>query len=189
MNLRTTLTVFGVATGAVGLAFVLDSGLAAGVGVDRLFVFLAGFAAVLLAVADLRVLRATTVDQASVEDVEEGPEYPGAGAEVDALLSDAAQGYDRTTQTHRDRIEARIREAAIDVLTRQEECTPEAAEAMLAEGSWTDDPYAAAFLGAHDPEGLPIRERVSNALRPEARFARRADHAIHAVADREEGDS
>lgn len=187
MNTRRLATGAGVAAAVAGLTLVVVPDLAAQFGVARLFVVVFGVVAVLLAAVDVRALLTTEVDQAAPPDVEGGVDHPRPGEEVDDLLAAAAKGYDRYTQGKRDRIEGRIREVAIDVLTRQEDCTVEAAETMLVEGSWTDDPYAAAFLGAHEVEDLPLRERIRNAFRPEAEFARRATHAIEALDEREGG--
>lgn len=185
MNLRTTFAVLGGVAGVVGLALVFVPGLGEDVGVARAFVFVLGMLAAVLAVADVRTLAGSEVDQADPDDVEAGVEHSRAGGEVDDLLAAAARGYDRSTQDHRDEVEERVREAAFDVLARREDATRAEVETMLAEGSWTDDPYAAAFLGAIEVEDLPLRERIVNALRPEARFARRATAAIDAIAERE----
>lgn len=185
MNVRTTFAVLGGVAGVVGLALVFVPGLGEDVGVARAFVFVLGMLAAVLAVADVRTLAGSEVDQADPGDVEAGVEHPRPGAEVDDLLAAAARGYDRSTQDRRDEVEERVREAAVDVLARREDATRSDVETMLAEGSWTDDPYAAAFLGAIEVDDLPLRERIVNALRPEARFARRATAAIDAIAERE----
>lgn len=185
MNVRTTLAVLGGVAGVAGLALAFVPGLADDVTVARAFVFALGMLAAVLAVADVRTLAGNEVDQAEPDDVEVGVEHPRAGAAVDDLLAAAARGYDRSTQDRRDEVEERVREAAFDVLARREDATRAEVETMLAEGSWTDDPYAAAFLGAIEVDDLPLRERIVNALRPEARFARRATAAIDAIAERE----
>lgn len=185
MNVRRVATGVGVAAAVGGLALVVAPDVAARLGVARMFVAVFGFVAALLAVADVRALTTADVDQATPPDVESVVEHPRPGEEIDDVLAAAARGYDRYTQEHRDRLEARVHEVAVDVLTRQEDCTEEAAESMLVDGSWTDDPYAKAFLGAHEIDDLPLRERIRNAFRPEATFARRARHAIDALAERE----
>jgi hypothetical protein len=103
-------------------------------------------------------------------------------AEFDLLLSGGSLG---TVVGPGDRaaVRERLETDAVAVLTRYEGLSEQRARDRLADGSWTDDPYAAAFFGAGDPT-VPLRERVRAALRDESRFQRRARHAVHELSRR-----
>lgn len=102
--------------------------------------------------------------------------------EFDLLLSGGSLG---TVVGPGDRAAVRERLAtdAVAVLTRYEGLSEQRARDRLADGSWTDDPYAAAFFGAGEPT-VPFRERVRAALRDESRFQRRARHVVRELSRR-----
>lgn len=184
MKLRRTLLALGVGAGVAGLVLAVFPGMAAGVGADTIFVLALGAVAGFQAVLDVQARRSAEPRQAETGDPETGMVPPHAGADVDEALSLADRGLDRRTRQRREEIRDRVRAATVDAVTRHEECTREEADAMLDRGTWTDDPYAAAFFGADVDENLPFGVRVRDAVRPESRFSRRASHAIAAVAER-----
>jgi hypothetical protein len=186
VNLRRILLALGVGTGVAGLVLAAFPGLAVGMGAHSIFVLVVGAFAGMEALLDVQARRRTKPTQAETGDPEAGLVPERAGVEIDEALAVAEHGLDRYTRERRDAIRDRVRSAAVEVLTRREECTPEEASAMLQQGSWTDDPYAAAFFGANADENLPWRVRVRDAIRPESRFGRRASHAIAAIVERAE---
>lgn len=186
MNLRRLLLLLGVGAGVAGLVLAAFPGLAVGVGAHSLFVFIVGAFAGMEALLDIQARRRARFTQAETGDPEEGLVPARAGADIDDALAAAERGLDRQTRGRRDAIRERVRAAAVEVLMRREDCTPEEAETMLARGTWTDDPYAAAFFGAEVDVELSWRERVRDAFNPESRFGRRASHAIAEVVARAE---
>ncbi|WP_435362025.1 DUF7269 family protein [Haloarchaeobius sp. DFWS5] len=79
-------------------------------------------------------------------------------------------------------VEGAIRTAAIDVLMSSENCSHDEAKAHLDNGTWTDDPRAAAFLGPEAPE-LPIKMQFYDWLSGEA-YERHVTHTVDEIADR-----
>jgi hypothetical protein len=72
----------------------------------------------------------------------------------------------------RRRIEERLRRVAVETVVQRDGCAREAAAERVDDGSWTDDPVAAAFFAA-DPEGWIDRTRAAARFRPRARHAAR----------------
>ncbi len=186
MNLRRLLLALGVGTAVAGLVLAAFPALAVGVGAHSVFILFVGAFAGMEALLDVQARRRAKPTQAATDDPEEGLVPLRAGVEIDDALSVAEHGLDRSTRGRRDALRNRVRAAAVEVLTRREDCTPEEAAAMLDRGTWTDDPYAAAFFGAEADENLSWRVRVRDAVRPESRFGRRASHAIAAITERAE---
>ncbi|MFC4549784.1 MULTISPECIES: DUF7269 family protein [Halorussus] len=93
------------------------------------------------------------------------------GTAVDAVLDgeDDEQGV-------RQRAWKRIRRTAVTVLADAENCSRQVARGRIDDGSWTDDPRAAAFL-ARSPSLLPLRTRVRDWASGEA-YERRARRAV-----------
>ncbi|WP_436929675.1 DUF7269 family protein [Halosimplex halobium] len=114
--------------------------------------------------------------------VGERPDYGVPGDDLATAVS--AVGASERDAAERDRIRERLRGAAVDALERFAGLDPDTAERRVADGSWTDDPEAAALFAGDDS----IHEGV------EADFDRRAERAAAAVArlrdrgDRRDGD-
>lgn len=83
----------------------------------------------------------------------------------------------------RDRVEERIRTAAVDVLVRTENCSRDEAAAMLAAGTWTTDPRASSFLGDDDAPEPPLRMQFYDWLSGEA-YDRHVEHTVAELAER-----
>jgi hypothetical protein len=187
VNVRRALLAFGVGTGLAGLALAVFPGLAAGMGADRLFVLFVGVVAGVQAVLDLRARGRTRLRQAETGDPEAVFAPPRPGADVDAALSATGRGRDRYSRGHREEVRDRVWAAAVEALSRREDCSRDEAEVLLDRGAWTDDPYAAAFFGASVDADLPLGVRLRDALSPETRFSRRARHAIDELAEVTDG--
>jgi len=186
MRGRRLFTGVGVVAGLAGLALVFVPGLATGVGTERAFLFVVAAFAAVQAVLDLRARGRSAVEQATTPDVEMGVTLPIAGADLDEALRVAGTGVSRYTQEERERIRTHLAEVAVTVLSRRADQTPAEAEELLAGGTWTDDPYAAAFFGADVSGDVPVGVRIRNTLVRESSFSRQARHAIDELVARSE---
>ncbi|MDS0298082.1 hypothetical protein NDI76_04950 [Halogeometricum sp. S1BR25-6] len=83
-------------------------------------------------------------------------------------------------------LRARLREAAVESLVLHDNCSPEAAEAHVDEGTWTDDPIAARYLGADVP--LSWRRRLSLLVRRQSSAPARVARTVAAVEAIHDGD-
>ncbi|QPV62328.1 hypothetical protein I7X12_16530 [Halosimplex litoreum] len=103
--------------------------------------------------------------------VGERPDYGVPGDDLAAAVADAGAG--QRDAADRDRVRERLRLAVVDALERFAGDTPEEAERRVAEGSWTDDPDAAALFADGD-------DSRHEGVEPD--FDRRAERAAAAVA-------
>lgn len=76
----------------------------------------------------------------------------------------------------------RLDELAVAVLVREGDSEHVARE-RLAEGTWTDDSYAAAFFAEARASDVPLEERLRAAFSTEPSSRQRARHAADALAD------
>lgn len=83
-------------------------------------------------------------------------------------------------------IRDRLRACAVGVVERTAR-SHEDADRAVAEGSWTDDRIAAAFLGDDPAPGYPLRARIRGWLRPDLAFEHRVERTVDAIHDRLEG--
>lgn len=101
-----------------------------------------------------------------------GPTVRTPGDRVDAKLASTAGDEAGARRNVRDRFEA----AAVRVLVRERNCSPERAREMLAEGTWTDDPTAAAYFTGEPPDS-PLWAWLRATVRREPIEQRRAERA------------
>lgn len=92
----------------------------------------------------------------------------------------------RERRTRRATTRNHVRRAAIETL-RSEGYTGKEARKRLEDGSWTDDPRAAAFLGTSDAS-VPLRMRISDWARGET-FDRRVERTVSELQTRNGGRS
>lgn len=80
------------------------------------------------------------------------------------------------------RIRERLREAAVDVLVRYRGLSEAEATERLAEGTWTDDRFAAEFFATGDGSGSSVTESVAGTLWGEGPYRRRVRRAAAEIA-------
>jgi len=139
---------------------------------------LAVFQALLAAV---RLHRGGDADEPAFPDDEPGSdrEVDAPGVGLDGLLDE----YHRLDPETREAVRSRIRQAAVDTL-REEGYGRAAAEAALADGSWTGDVGAAAYLG---DVRVPWQRRLREWLAAGSTGGGRAERAVEAVWRRRTG--
>jgi hypothetical protein len=151
------LILTGVAVFALGLLVVFVPGMQRllpveamirALGSDYSVVATVGLAAVGLALFVLLVQSISGVNEAAVPVVESVESAPHPG-----------QALDRSAQGHVSGPEDRLRKAAVQTLMRRKHCSRADARERVAEGTWTDDDVAAAYLGTYRT-GVPDKEAV-----------------------------
>ena len=122
---------------AIGVVMVVDPGFAALFRGHTLALFVIGLIMVFLGYARYR--RAKTNERPHYEP-ETPEEYPPIATPGDR--------FDASWDHHRFEL------AAIKTLARSVGCAESEAEQMLNDGSWTDDPYAAAYFSPYEEPSL-----------------------------------
>ncbi|WP_049995960.1 DUF7269 family protein [Halococcus sediminicola] len=107
---------------------------------------------------------------------------PTPGAGFDEQLAALASGDRMRGARERRAVRDRLDELAVAVLVRKGDGESDAREALAA-GTWTDDPYAAAFFAEARASDVPLEERLRTAFSAEPNGRRRARHAADALAD------
>ncbi len=109
-----------------------------------------------------------------------------SGSDVDdgLRLSENLGLESRERRSRRATARRHVRRATIETLCSEGNTKLEATE-QLEDGSWTEDPRAAAFLGASNTS-IPLRTRISDWARGET-FDRRAEQAISELRTRNGG--
>ncbi|WP_135828537.1 DUF7269 family protein [Halorussus halobius] len=176
------LTTVGVAAVAVGVLFVVQPGLAAAVGVDYAAALLVGLIALVQAARTVQARRASDVRGAETPDVEAVETVPTPGDEFDETVADLRSGPRRVLVRERADLHDRIEEAAVTAVAERENCSREAARERVADGTWTDDIHAAAFLGGDDAPNVPLVDRLKLAASAESTFQLRLRRTADAVA-------
>lgn len=175
--------VVGVAALLAGFLAVFQRGVAGLFDFSYAFVTLVGVLAAVQGVRYASARRRTEHVSLDLGDPEERYVVDVPGAEVDDWLR-RVDPRSRGGARFRNRLRERIREAAVERLVSARGHTPAEAEAALADGSWTDDPAAAAFLAPS--LGYPLRTRLRVRLRGGSLFRHGVDRTVAAL--REEGD-
>lgn len=114
-----------------------------------------------------------------------GVQRSTAGADLDRQLDLVAEDGERSRQA-RARVRREVRSVAVRTLVDVEGIDEAAAETRLDEGSWTDDPRAAAFLGGEGVDRPPLSIRVTDWLSADPTFTRRARATVEALERRRE---
>jgi hypothetical protein len=104
-----------------------------------------GFAVVQALIAGALV-RARSADPTTVPDPTTDADATDPGAIPGEGLDESLSSYDELTDGERAAVRERLRAAAVTAVAERRSCTRERAAAVVAEGAWTDDPSAAAYL-------------------------------------------
>lgn len=184
---RTALVAVAVVALAYGVAAAYEPDLAGLLVVTEWYVPLLGALAVLLGYRSVQRRRRTEIRGVETADPEVVTPVEAPGAAFDRRVA-TATSYRRTTVRTRQRVRKRLAEAANAAIQRHLDCSREAATDRLEAGTWTDDPFAAAFLGGPDVPDPPLVARLRHALRAESAFQRDARRTADAIADLTRGE-
>ncbi|WP_433633867.1 DUF7269 family protein [Halomicrococcus sp. NG-SE-24] len=182
MSDRPLLTAAGVLAAAWGIAALFAPQLAAVVSTDYLFVRLVGVLALLQGVRVVQERRRGSIDQAETGDPETTVSVPTPGGEFDESLRRVHDGARKSRFKSRKRIRKRLESAVVDAIVQREGCSSDEAREVVKSGEWTDDPYAASFVGGPDPPRRPLRKLFRRSVDGETKYQRRARRTADAVA-------
>ncbi|WP_122090575.1 DUF58 domain-containing protein [Halalkalicoccus subterraneus] len=179
MNTGRLLLVLGLAALGLGLASILVPD-AIGLDLGTAVVTLVGLLAVVEALRAVQSRRRTDLDEATTPDPELSLSVPAPGEEFDsavgAFIGDR-QGYYRGTRAREG-----LRAAAVAVLREYQGLPETEAKTRIEEGIWTDDPYAAAFLGGEGAPEPARWDRIRDLARRESARDRRIRRTVDAIA-------
>lgn len=164
---------------------VLATAVRAGVeslGNDYLFVAVLGVAGCLVAASMLVSGRSGNLAQTDTPNPERPPTVPAVGEEFDRTVGGVRFAVPVVGRSARRRIRERLRTAAIAATMRADGCRRETAERRVDEGTWTDDPAAAAFLA--DGRSAAVGGRLAAWAAGETLRQRRARRTVDAIVER-----
>lgn len=180
MNWRRLGLALGAAFVLGGLAVMVAPGLASGFGLGSDLLTAVAMLAGLGGVA--AIYERVTADHETIDPPtpERRRPFPTPGDEFDRRLAALGPRNRRSVRESR-QIRDRLDELAIAVLVRDGDSEDRARE-RLAAGTWTDDPYAAAFFAEASASDVPLEDRLRAAFSAEPNSKRRARHAVDALA-------
>ncbi|WP_415380133.1 DUF58 domain-containing protein [Halosimplex sp. TS25] len=176
---RRALLVAGEGVLAVGLALSVAPGLA-GFGAGDAIVTAFGVVALVQAVRIGRARKRGELTWAETPDPELAGGSPPPGEDVDDVLEsvagDAAHGL-------RMRTRHALGAVAVAALSAYGGWDREEARDRVERGTWTDDPYAAAYLADGRAPAASLRERLRRRLGGPSVFDRNLAHTVDAIAE------
>ncbi|WP_435098368.1 DUF7269 family protein [Halarchaeum sp. P4] len=176
MNARRVLLALGLLAAVAGIVIAFAPGLVAGLSFAEAAITVVGVVALLAAYLAYRDARATRADaeRADPPDVETRRAAGRPGKSFDRTYAEARTNARASARpVARDR----LHDLAVETLVAIDGLTEEAAESRLREGTWTDDPHAAAFF-ADDAQPAPTRLRLRELLGRASVFDVRFRHAL-----------
>jgi hypothetical protein len=182
---RRITAALGAALGVLGLVAIAVPSLTTPLPTTDPVVLILGIVLLLGGARELQRRRSTSVEYAETPDTELAVELPTPGDEYDAR-------FERLTLTRYNELEQkRLRDDTGDVvrrvIQRRERCSAEAAQRAMDEGTWTDDPFAAAFFTRRAPDAGRL-SRARELLSSAPPFRQRAVRAVEAAYRLAEGD-
>lgn len=173
MNRRVSLAAGGLAV-AYGVLLVVAPDFAGGFSTTRTLVVLVGLASAVLAFRAVLTRRDTEFEYRELPEVESKRAFPLPGQRFADRLDSASRSRRGQERTH---VRNDLRRTVVAVLTTHRGIDEDAAENALSDGSWTDDPYAAAFFTRQSPR-RPLRARIRDVMSGRTAFERRARHVV-----------
>jgi hypothetical protein len=169
----------GIVFAAIGFVFLFAPEYASLVNAPDAFVTLVGVIALLQGYRVVRLRRRKQVTEFETPDPETRPTLPTPGDDLGQNFGTRGRNW----SARRERISDRLETAAVEGITYAEDCSEAEAREALENGTWTDDPIAAAFFTDDIPRSVPVLTRVKHTLSLRSRYDRQARHAAHAIAD------
>ncbi|MFC6955398.1 DUF7269 family protein [Halorubellus litoreus] len=94
--------------------------------------------------------RASALDQATMPTPEATLAMPRPGETVDEALESGVAFVPYVSRDRKEAVRQEVRRTAVDVVARRDSCSRDDARERVADGSWTSDEAAAAFLATDD---------------------------------------
>jgi hypothetical protein len=142
---------------------------------------LVGGFAILQALAAGALVRARSGEPTEVSDPLVDATATDPGATPGEELDDALDGYDDLTGSERADVRDRLRATAVHVVAARRGCSRERAREAVADGRWTDDPSAAAYLADEAAITVPLSIRLREVLGAGSTERVRATRAAEAI--------
>lgn len=181
MRAREIFLAVALLVGVLGLAMAFVPGFAAAIDSPSELPLFLGVIAVVAGVLRGRAwVRNDDVDYEPVER-ERPTGISAPGVEFDRTIARAPARPARGGNNRLIMVRQSLREAAIETLVTYEGHTEESARRAIAEGTWTEDPYAEEFFTTPDGGGGSISESVTSSLSGGSPFERRADRAAREI--------
>lgn len=185
------LTAVGVVAVVLGALMVVEPSLAAAVSADYAAVILIGVLALVQCVRVVQTRRRSEIRGAETPDVESVETMPTPGREFDERVAQLRSGPRRMTIRERADLREMLAETAVAAVAVRENCSRERAREKIDAGTWTDDVYAAAYLGGADAPQPSLLSKLRFFANPKSTYQiqmRRTADAIARVAGVEESD-
>ncbi len=179
MNRRLLALVAGLLALAVGVAVAVSPGLL-GLDFDRALVTALGVVVLVLAARQVTLRSGVDLDEAVTPDPEYRVPTPPPGED----LRDALGGFFAAGRLPYNQAVRGLRAAAVEVLVQYEGLSEAEAERRVEEGTWTDDGYAAAYLGGEDGPDPPSPGLLRRVVAGGVPKHRKVRHAVSAIAER-----
>lgn len=173
----------GLALVAGGLAVAVAPGLGSGIRPNAAILTGVGIVALVLAGMAVRARLGATDRRPDLPAVERSQSHATPGDGFDQRLAAMASPGRLRGARDRRQVRDRLETTAIAVLVR-DGLAEDAAREALANGTWTDDPHAAAFFADDAGEDVSLTTQLRRSLSLEPTLKRRARHAIDALARR-----
>lgn len=176
---RNLIVAVGVAALAFGLVVAVEPSFAGVLTTSEFYVSILGIMALLQGYRVIQRRRRSKIVEATTADPELIVPTATPGEDFDrevGRIRDLRRSSIRTRQRLRDRLHA----SAVATIQRYDHCSHEAARERVEEGTWTDDPFAAAFLGSN-ASPPPLLARIRHVLTRESRFQRDARRTAEAI--------
>ncbi len=180
MNRRRLALLAGVVTLGIGAVALIAPGLVP-LRPGRAIVTVVGVLALVQAVRVIQRRRHGSIEEARTNDPERRALTPRPGRNVDDVLAWFLKGW--RTYPHGRRMREGLTAVVTAVLTRFEGLTESDAANQVDAGTWTENEYAAAFLGGADAPDPPLRARIRDRLRGEPATQRGVRHTVDAIVE------
>ena len=147
---------------------------------DRMLISVIGILALIQAFRVIQTRRHDDLDEAETPDPELPVPTQSPGDELETVLEQFL-GRQRLYY-HRKRIREGLQAAAIAVLTQYGGYSELEAQEQLETGTWTDNVYAAAFLGGEAAPVPSFRARIWDTVRRKSALQQNVRHTVDAIA-------
>lgn len=121
------------------------------------------------------------LDESTPPDPEDVYAVPAPGASFDEFVDGRGSVRERLFGDRHSRLRERLRQTVLATLMRTEGMSRDEARTAIAQGTWTDDPAAAAFLSDRQTPGT--RARLLAVVRGESGFQHGARRTAIAIAE------
>ena len=179
MNYRRLSSLIGIVALGIGVVAIVAPGTIP-LSPDRVIVSLIGVLALVQALRVIQRRRDGELDEAETPEPERSIATSQPGEDFEAILG---QFLDRRRiYAHVKRVREGLSAATVAVLTQFGGDTEREAKERVEAGTWTEDIYAASFLGGEDAPRVPLRTRLRDKFTRESLSQRNVRHTVDAIA-------